>query len=396
MSGGIAAYRTVDLVSQLKKMACDVHVVCSENALKFVSKLSLQTISGNKVYTKQFDEENPEIDHINLADEADLVLIAPATANTIAKLANGLSDSLLADICLATKAPVMIAPAMNTNMWEHKTVQKNLEFLVNELNYQVIDPDEGELACGHVGLGRLADLDKILLQVSSFLNLQNQTKQKLSGQKVLVTAGGTREAIDPVRFIANRSSGKMGLALADAAHAQGAEVILVSTVDFDRPYPVIRVDSALEMHCAVEQQFKETDILIMAAAVADYRPAEPSDKKIKKTNSDIDIQLIKNPDILSTLSLMKKPEQFLLGFALESESLSSKELIGYAQSKLENKNLDMIVANNQEALDSDDSEIAIITRRSTEPDYLPRQSKTKLAEVILDKLCELRHERIVS
>lgn len=404
ISGGIAAYKTVDLISSLRKLGADVHVVCTENALRFVSKLSLETISNNKVHTRQFEDEDQKsgfhnIDHIELADNADLILIAPATANTVGKLAAGISDNLLLDLCLASKAPVMLAPAMNTNMWKHAIVQENLEKLQTKLGYEIIDPDFGELACGHVGEGRLAELDTIVYRTIQHLsksktaqtnNLQNQ--QDFKDKKVLISAGGTREAIDPVRFIGNRSSGKMGIAIADEAHRQGAEVCLVSTVLVEKPYEVRLAGSATEMEKALVEEFPGSNITIMAAAVADFKPSLSSESKIKKSQlsrtadsnaKTLSLELEETTDILEELGREKRPEQILVGFALETDNL-----IENAKEKLVKKNLDFLVANGPETLDSEDAELIILTKDGGQKSY-PKSSKTEAAKLLLEELLSL-------
>ncbi len=415
ISGGIAAYKTVDLASQLKKLGADVHVVCTENALKFVSKLSLQTMTGNPVHEKQFVFEEGDddviaseaksngspqpfglsddgiasdcevkIDHIVLADEADLVLIAPATANTIGKMAHGISDNLITDFSLATKAPVVIAPAMNTNMWEHKAVKKNIDFLKNELGYHFVEPEHGELACGHVGQGRLAEHETIIDKLCLVL-AENLEEKILSGKKVIVTAGGTREKIDPVRFIGNYSSGKMGFALADAAYTAGAEVILISTIEVDKSYKVVNVESAQEMQNAIESEFKGSDILIMAAAVADYRAADYSNEKIKKNENDLEIKLSKTADILKELS---KENQIIVGFALETN-----DLIENAKKKLADKNLDLIVANETSAFGNDQNELYLISKNGKVSEQI-KDSKLNLAKIILNEVSNLLKEKV--
>jgi phosphopantothenoylcysteine decarboxylase/phosphopantothenate--cysteine ligase len=427
ISGGIAACKSVDLASLLKKQGANVVAVCTEKALNFVSELSLQVITGNKVYLKQYEIGSPEIDHIKLADEADLILIAPATANTIAKLAAGIADNLLLDICLASTTPVMLAPAMNTKMWEHKTTVRNLKFLQEELNYQVINPAYGELACGHVGEGRLADLECIVKKVCDFSEvlpsrhgtsalgldqgLADKDSQCLKNRKIVITAGGTRESIDPVRFIGNHSSGLMGLELAKAAQTLGAEVCLITTgLTFHKTSAlgqdqsiyeqvseapksrIIRVETAEEMKAAVEIEFKDADALIMAAAVADYKPREISSSKIKKNTGSLVLELEKTPDILETIAKTKKPNQVLIGFALETENL-----IENAAQKLKEKNLDLIIANSSEALGSVNSTVTLISSKplpkvfSDESNIhnISKQAKFATAKLICDCLIEL-------
>lgn len=362
ISGSIAAYKSVDLASQLKKEGANVHVVCTDSALKFVSALSLATMTGNKVHNLQFEEDTQAIDHIELADQADLLLIAPATANLIGKLANGISDNLLLDLSLVTRAPVLIAPAMNTKMWEHAKVRKNLESLGNDLNYQVIQPESGELACGYVGEGRLPELGTIVDRAVEVLD-QGQVEQKLQGKKVIVTAGGTRESIDPARFISNRSSGKMGMAIADAAHEMGAEVVLVTTVPVEKPYKIIGVETAIEMQTVLNKEFTDADALVMAAAVADYRVDNFSPEKIKKNSEgEMVFKLKENPDVIASMAKKKQVHQALVGFALESELLESEEMFLNAMAKLQNKKLDFVVANNMNAFSSDNNDVLILDK----------------------------------
>ena len=269
ISAGIAAYKMYDLVSELKKIGHNITVVLTKDSKHFVAELPFKVLSGNPVFCEMFSPvSQTKPIHIELADSTDMVLIAPATADIIAKMANGLCDELITNITLATKAPVYIAPAMNTNMWKHFTTQKNIETLVTKLGYKIIPPEEGELACGYSGIGHIAPNEKI---IKTILYGEHGAKPLLN-KKILVTAGGTRETIDPVRFIGNRSSGKMGISLADIAHDMGAEVVLISTIQCDRNYQVIEVESAQEMQEVIESEFDKSDALIMAAAVSDYRP----------------------------------------------------------------------------------------------------------------------------
>jgi phosphopantothenoylcysteine decarboxylase/phosphopantothenate--cysteine ligase len=388
VSGGIAAYKACDLASQLRRNGADVHAILTQNAHHFVTPLSLQTMTRNPVHTTQFDVTNewrPE--HIDLAKKADLVLIAPATADLIAKLAGGICDDLLTTMVLASRAKIILAPAMNPVMYEHPATQHNLSILQNRYGYEVIAPDTGEVACGDFGAGKMASLETILATVAARL-LAHRT---LLGRCVLVTAGGTREAIDPVRYIGNRSSGKMGIAMADAAHARGAEVTLVSTVEIDRPYPVVLVETAQEMQEAVEAEFDNCDALVMTAAVADFRPIAVSEHKIKKTESDdLVLELTKNPDIIDLLGRVKRQDQIIIGFAAESEALFKN-----ASSKLRRKNLDVIVGNDISVPDigfgSDDNAVVILSADGTR-ESLPRMHKRAIAE----HLCDLLSDRFAA
>ncbi|HEY9732687.1 MAG TPA: bifunctional phosphopantothenoylcysteine decarboxylase/phosphopantothenate--cysteine ligase CoaBC [Drouetiella sp.] len=382
ISGGIAAYKACDLASMLRRAGADVHAVLTRNAKEFITPLSLQTITRNAAHCEQYGangEWRPE--HIDLAKRADLVIIAPATADMLAKLATGICDELLTTMILATKAKVMIAPAMNPTMLEHPSVVHNLEILQNRYRYEVIPPEFGEVACGDWGSGKMASVDTIVAAIASRL----VSHGAMSGKHIMVTAGGTREPIDPVRFIGNRSSGKMGIAMADAAFARGADVTLVSTVEVERAYPVILVETAFEMQEAVESEFDSCDALVMTAAVADFRPLSVSTNKIKKTVSeDINLELTKNPDILDLLGRVKKKHQVIIGFAAESE-----ELLSNASQKLKRKNLDVIVGNDITVPDigfgSDDNAVVILSEDGTR-ENLTRMPKRAIAEHLCDLL----------
>jgi phosphopantothenoylcysteine decarboxylase/phosphopantothenate--cysteine ligase len=366
----------------LRRAGADVHAVLTRNAKEFITPLSLQTITRNPAHCEQYGangEWRPE--HIDLAKRADLVIIAPATADMLAKLATGICDELLTTMILATKAKVMIAPAMNPTMLEHPSVVHNLEVLQNRYRYEVIPPEFGEVACGDWGSGKMASVDTIVAAIASRL----VSHGAMSGKHIMVTAGGTREPIDPVRFIGNRSSGKMGIAMADAAFARGADVTLVSTVEVERAYPVILVETAFEMQEAVESEFDSCDALVMTAAVADFRPLSVSTNKIKKTVSeDINLELTKNPDILDLLGRVKKKHQVIIGFAAESE-----ELLSNASQKLKRKNLDVIVGNDITVPDigfgSDDNAVVILSEDGTR-ENLTRMPKRAIAEHLCDLL----------
>lgn len=384
ISGGIAAYKACDLVSQLRKAGADVHVVMTRNAAQFITPLTLQTLTRNPVHVEQFgayEEWRPE--HIDLAHRADLVLIAPATADVIAKLACGICDDLLTTIALATSAQVTVAPAMNPRMLEHPATEHNLSVLKNRFRYEVIAPDFGEVACGDVGAGKMASIEAIMAAVGQrFL-----THRSLFGKQILVTAGGTREPIDPVRFVGNRSSGKMGIAMADAAYGRGADVMLISTVEVDRNYPVMLVETACEMQESVEAEFDNCEALVMTAAVADYRPIAVSEQKIKKTESDdLVLELTKNPDILDLLGRVKRKDQIIIGFAAESEAL-----LTHATEKLARKNLDVIIANDITVPDigfGSDENAVIILSADGGRENLPRMPKRAIAEHLCDLLAE--------
>ncbi|WLD95380.1 bifunctional phosphopantothenoylcysteine decarboxylase/phosphopantothenate--cysteine ligase CoaBC [Alkalihalobacillus sp. AL-G] len=341
VTGGIAVFKAAALTSQLSQNGYTVKVMMTQSAMKFVTPLTFQTLSRNPVYHDTFDEKDPSgVAHIDLADWADLVVIAPATANVIGKTANGLADDMVSTTLLATTAPVLIAPAMNVHMYEHPAVKANMERLAN-YGYRFIEPGEGLLACGYVGKGRLAEPDEILAAIKQFFN--EQSEQPLLGKQVIITAGPTREQVDPVRFFTNRSSGKMGYALAEAAQGFGAQVTLISgPTSLPEPFGinVIQVKSAEEMYNAVMKRYEYADLIIKSAAVADYRPKEVLAQKVKKKDSGLAIEMERTKDILQELGKCKT-NQVLVGFAAETDQVET-----YALEKLERKNLDIIVANN--------------------------------------------------
>jgi len=377
ITGGIAAYKICELIRMFKRQNANVRVVCTPNALNFVTKLTLQNLSQNNVAVDEFDIPDYKPEHISYADEADIMVIAPATANTISKIANGTCDNLLTSIVCAFKKPVIIAPAMNCNMWENPISEENMEKLYR-LGYEILEPESGFLACGYDGKGRLCSLEKIFDRTVEILQFQN----KLSGQKIVITAGGTIENIDPVRYISNYSSGKMGIALADVASSQGAEVVLISTVDVNRKYNVVKVKSALEMQEAVNAEFNSANCIIMAAAVADYRVKNVSAQKMKKTSEDtITLELIKNPDILKEISA-KKTTQTIVGFCAESENL-----IQNAKEKIVKKGCDYLIANDISRKDigfsSDYNEVTILSCNGSTK-KLERSNKREIAKQIFE------------
>lgn len=384
VTGGIASYKSIEIVSRLKKAGALVQTMMTESATNFVTPLTFREISGNPVVTSMWSEPTKwNIEHIALANWADLFLIAPATANIIGKIANGIADDMLSTTVMATKAPVVFAPAMNSNMYVNPVTQQNIQKLA-ALGYHFIQPAYGLLACGIEGPGRLPEPILIVEKVISLLNDRNS----LTGKKVLITAGGTREPIDPVRYIGNRSSGKMGYALADVAAKRGAKVSLVSGPS-SLPVPdgveIIRVETALQMKDAVLSQFDDADIIIKAAAVADYRPQVAAEHKIKKSDDTLTIVLEKNPDILLELG-RRKSHQLLVGFAAETQ-----DLINNAKEKLAKKNLDMIVANDVTkpgAGFNSDTNIVKVLYRDGRIEELPKMTKTGLAEIILNKISE--------
>lgn len=380
ITGGIAAYKVCELVRQLIKMNAEIKAVLTPSAKEFVTETTLRTLTRNPVYCEQFHVENWQPEHVSLADNADLFIIAPVSANTIGKIANGICDNLLTSLVMAYKKPVILAPAMNCNMWENPFMQENLSKL-EAANFCIIPPESGDLACGYQGVGRMAEVEKIVEKVLEIVN-QNRF---LKGKKIVITAGGTKEAIDPVRYIGNHSSGKMGIALADAAYRFGAKISLVSSVQVNRPYKVLLAESALEMLNTVKNEFADADSLIMAAAVADYRPKVEAQHKIKKgDNETLTIELIKNPDILKEISAIKKNSQTVIGFCAESQ-----DLIQNAKGKIESKNLDFIVANdisNKEiGFNSDYNAVSIIDK-SGKIMSIEKRPKNEVAEIILRKV----------
>lgn len=377
ITGGIAAYKICTLIRDFKKAGASVKVIATPNALNFVTKLTLQNLTQNNVFVEEFDIKDWKPEHISLADESDIMLIAPATANTISKIANGIADNLLTSVACAFSKKIIIAPAMNCNMWNNDAIQKNLKTLESR-GVEILPPESGFLACGYKGKGRLCSLKKIYNAVDEALNYS----QKLKGKKVVITAGGTVEEIDPVRYISNYSSGKMGLALAKSAHNMGAETTLITTKDFDVPFETIKVKSALDMQKAVNDEFDNADYIIMAAAVGDYRIKEKSGQKIKKENNDnLTIELVKNPDILADIS-KKKTHQTIVGFCAESENL-----IENAKTKIEKKGCDFLVANDISRTDigfnSDENEV-IIFDKNGETKKIEKASKNKIAREILE------------
>ena len=393
VTGGIAAYKSCELVRRLVDKGADVRVVLTPGAEAFVTALTFQALSGNPVHTELLDREaEAGMGHIELARWADRVLIAPATANFISRLAQGRADDLLSTLCLATKSPIAIAPAMNQAMWANAATQRNLE-LIGQYGIQIIGPGNGNQACGDVGLGRMSEPEEIL---KAFLEHTDQDNiGQLKGKKVVITAGPTQEAIDPVRYISNHSSGKMGYALAMACRNAGAETILISgPVNLPSPRGVncISILSCAEMHAAVMDNIQGTDIFIGTAAVADYRAASIADQKIKKTATSMEISLVKNPDILAEVSALEQ-RPITVGFAAESE-----KLVEHAVSKLERKKLDLIVANDISAegigFQSNENAVTLLTKDSQE--QIAKAPKSIIASKIVEALCNIflsSHER---
>lgn len=386
VSGSIAAYKAVSLTSILLKMGADVHVIMTENATKFISPLTFSTYTGNKTLVDTFDENfEYKVEHISIAKLADIVIIAPATANIIAKLSHGIADDMLSTTILATKAPIIVAPAMNTNMLNNPATIDNLNILKGR-NMKIIEPDTGELACDTVGEGKLPEPEVLAEHV-----VHSIAREKLlKGKRVLVTAGPTREAIDPVRFISNHSTGKMGYAMAEAAAMLGAEVVLISgPVNIKSGINIKKIDviSARDMSEAVENYSQGSDIIIMAAAVADFTPQNPAYEKIKKKSVDgANITCKRTVDILTNLGKNKRENQFICGFSMETENV-----IENSREKLVKKNVDMIVANDLReegaGFKTDTNIVTVITREDSET--LPIMSKQEVSYSILSKIANI-------
>ncbi|SEB44394.1 bifunctional phosphopantothenoylcysteine decarboxylase/phosphopantothenate--cysteine ligase CoaBC [Paenibacillus sp. GP183] len=384
VTGGIAAYKAADLTSKLTQAGAKVHVIMTESAVKFVAPLTFQTLSRHHVFVDTFEERNASVvSHIDLADSADLFVIAPATANVIAKLALGLGDDMLSTTLLATMAPILIAPAMNVHMYGNPAVQQNIQTLRSR-GIHFIEPGEGQLACGYVGKGRLAEPLEIVASIEGhFAN-----GQPWRGRRVLVTAGGTVERIDPVRYITNDSSGKMGFSIAEEAKRLGAKVTLISAPTA-LPAPdgveMVRVHSAQDMLEAVLSRLEQTDVIFKAAAVADYRPALKAEQKIKKSAETLTLELVKNPDILKEIGT-RKQTQFVVGFAAETDKLDE-----YALDKLKRKNCDLLVANDvsQEGagFGTDTNIVKIFDSRGL-VESLPMMSKVEIARKLLKLVAE--------
>jgi phosphopantothenoylcysteine decarboxylase/phosphopantothenate--cysteine ligase len=385
VTGGIAAYKAAELVRELVRSGAEVFVVMTRGAQEFVTPLTLQTLSGNKVATELFSlVEESEIGHISLADRADILVIVPATANIIGKIAGGIADDLLSTVVMATQAPVLLAPAMNVHMWENSITQENIQKL-RARGYHFIDPEAGELACGYEGKGRLAELPAIVEEVQTLLS-----RKDYSGKTLLVTAGPTEEPVDPVRFLSNRSSGKMGFAVSRAARRRGAQVTLVSGPTALTPPPHVRfipVRTAAQMREAVLQNLQAASILVMAAAVSDFRPLEIREEKIKKSKANLNLPLEINPDILYEAG-QQKGTRLLIGFAAETH-----DLLQNAQQKLAEKNLDLIVVNDVSLPGAgfavDTNIVKLIDRRGN-IEELPLMGKEEVADLILDRVVKLR------
>lgn len=384
VTGSIAAYKIASLASMLVKQHASVHVIMTQNATNFINPITFETLTGHKCLVDTFDRNFEfQVEHVSLAKQADLMLIAPASANVIGKMAHGIADDMLTTTVLACKAPVYVSPAMNTNMYENPIVQDNLRTL-EKYGMKVIDPASGYLACGDTGAGKMPEPQTLF----DYIEAELAHKKDLSGKRVLVTAGATQEALDPVRYLTNHSTGKMGYALAKAAMVRGAQVTLVSgQTNLEPPLFVdlVPVISAQDMYEAVENRFDETDVLIMAAAVADYRPKEYVDQKIKKKAGDHVLELARTTDIIGTLSARKKQGQFLCGFSMETE-----HMLENSKKKLQKKHLDMIVANNlrtEGAGFGKDTNVVTLIREDGQME-LPKLSKLEVSHRILDEIVQ--------
>jgi phosphopantothenoylcysteine decarboxylase/phosphopantothenate--cysteine ligase len=394
--GGIAAYKAVEVLRGLQRAGCTVRVAMTKRACEFVQPLTFRALSGSHVVVDDYAPDNPDpIAHITFSQTADLLIVAPATANIIAKFANGVADDFLSSTYLACSAPVLVAPAMNTTMWEHPATQRNLERLRAD-GVHIMEPDAGEMACGTIGPGRLSEPERIVAAALEILKgvegLEvSSVAQDLSGERFLITVGATREEIDPVRFISNRSSGRMGFALAEAALKRGGEVVVVAgttTVSPPAGVKIVKALSAEEMAQAVAQESAHASVFIGAAAIADYRPAQKAEQKIKKSEESITLTLERTPDVLSQVAASRTNGMLVIGFAAETENV-----VENAREKLRNKKLDAIVANDvtraDSGFDAATNAITIITKEN-DPIELPVMSKSEAADRILDVIVSLR------
>ncbi|MEG1408270.1 MAG: bifunctional phosphopantothenoylcysteine decarboxylase/phosphopantothenate--cysteine ligase CoaBC [Terrisporobacter sp.] len=384
VSGGIAAYKACDVVSRLKKLNANVHVIMTKGATEFVTPLTFQSLSQNYVVSDMFEEPKTwDVEHISLAKKADVFLIAPATANIIGKIVNGICDDMLTTTVMATTGKVLIAPAMNTNMYKNPILQRNINTL-KELGYNFVKPESGRLACGDIGEGKLASAEVI---VDAVVELLSEKNKDLQGKSIMITAGPTVESIDPVRYLTNRSTGKMGYAIAKMAADRGADVTLVSgPTNIEVPSNIkklVKIESAKDMYDAIIDNFDENQVIIKSAAVADYKPKSYSDKKIKKSNDNLAIELDRNKDIAYEIGKIKK-DKILVGFAAETN-----DLIENAKGKVQKKNLDFIVANDLTeegaGFGTDTNIVKIIDKEGNISKY-PQMKKEEVADVVLDKV----------
>jgi phosphopantothenoylcysteine decarboxylase/phosphopantothenate--cysteine ligase len=412
ITGGIAAYKAIEVLRGLQRAGCEVRVTMTKHACEFIQPLTFRALSGSYVLVDDYAPDNPDpIAHITFSQTIDLFIIAPATANTLAKLANGVADDFLSSTYLACTAPVLIAPAMNTVMWRHPATQRNLQRLRDD-GVHLIDPDEGEMACGTFGPGRLSEPEGIVSVALALLRQGGRTNgaalgqsaatrnhsTDLAGERVLITAGATREPIDPVRFISNRSSGRMGFALAEAARTRGADVTIVAGITSVAPpdgVRVVRVNSAEEMRVAVANEAGTASVFMAAAAVSDYRAKDQAPIKIKKSEAEIELTLERTADILGEVAQARKSGQLLIGFAAETN-----DLLTHARAKLIDKGLDAVVANDVSRTDrgfeSEDNAVVILLRDDPRPVELPLMSKLEIAHRILDEVVKLRRASSIS
>jgi phosphopantothenoylcysteine decarboxylase/phosphopantothenate--cysteine ligase len=404
VTGGIAAYKAIQVLRGLQRAGCEVRVAMTRHACEFIQPLTFRALSGAYVVVDDYAPDNPDpIAHITFSQTVDMFVIAPATANLLAKLANGIADDFVSSTYLACTAPVLIAPAMNTVMWEHPATRRNVEKLRAD-GVQIVEPDAGEMACGTIGPGRLSHPEIIVAAALELLSSSNQNSpvarpgsRDLSSERVLITAGATREPIDPVRFISNRSSGRMGFALAEAARDRGAQVTVVAgstSVHPPHTVRVIKVNSAEEMREAVNAEASKATIFLGAAAVSDYRAKTRVDTKIKKSAAEIELKLERTPDILAEVAQSRRDGQLVIGFAAETN-----DLLKHAREKLIGKNLDGVVANDvsrkDAGFDSERNAVVILLRDKDTPVELPLMSKLEVANRILDEVVELRRSNSI-
>lgn len=389
VTGGIAAYKACDLVSRLHKKGIQIRVIMTEHACEFVQPLTLEVLSGNRVVTDMFNRDFPwEVEHISLAKAADVFAVVPATANILGKYAHGVADDMLSTTLLATRAPVLFAPAMNTAMYEHPAVQENITTLKRR-GCLFVEPASGHLACGDTGKGKLADVEKIEQAILDAL-----TEKDMQGMHVTVTAGPTREAMDPVRFLSNHSTGKMGYAIARSAKMRGAEVTLISGPVALEPLDGVRmipVTSACDMREAVMQALPQSDLVIKAAAVGDYRPATCQDDKIKKHDDDMSVSLVRNPDILAEIGEKRRDDQVICGFSMET-----RDLLENSTKKLQKKNCDVIVANNLKVKGAGfagDTNVVTLLYRNGKVEPLELMEKDSVADILLERLVALYRDK---
>jgi phosphopantothenoylcysteine decarboxylase/phosphopantothenate--cysteine ligase len=410
VTGGIAAYKAIEVLRGLQRAGCDVRVCMTRHACEFVQPLTFRSLSGSYVIVDDYAPDNPDpIAHITFSQTIDLFVIAPATANTIAKLANGVADDFLTSTYLACTAPVLVAPAMNTTMWHHPATQRNLDKLRGD-GVHVVEPDEGEMACGTIGPGRLSEPERIVTAALEILRgadtkgqdakafVRETGRSDLIGEHILITTGATREPLDPVRFISNRSSGRMGFALAQAARNRGAQVTVIAAATTVLPPSgahVTNVVTAEEMQTAVMKAAPGATVFIAAAAVSDYRPAQISRSKIKKSAPRLEVTLERTADILAEVSKSRRDGQIVVGFAAETD-----DVLASARQKLVDKSLDMIVANDvsQEGagFDSENNAVSIVLRDTQEPIDLPLMTKLEAAHRVLDEVAKLRNRQLAS